>query len=68
MRPIAKAGRPPASVINQNMFAAVGFGGDATLLVHRGRDLEFMHAKDGSLLDRARADDSEFRCMVQARS
>ena len=49
------------------MFAAVGVGGDVTLLIHKGRELEFNHAKGESLLDRACADDSEFRCVLQAR-
>ncbi|CAK9015244.1 Adenosylhomocysteinase (S-adenosyl-L-homocysteine hydrolase) (AdoHcyase) [Durusdinium trenchii] len=41
-------------------------GGDATLLVHKGKELEAKFAKDGSLPDPASTTNAEFKCVLQA--
>merc|ERR1712127_338158 len=40
-------------------------GGDATLLVHKGREYELKYAKDGSLPDPSSTDNAEFKCILQ---
>merc|ERR1711934_395405 len=40
-------------------------GGDATLLIHKGKELEEKFAKDGSLPDPASTDNAEFKCVLQ---
>merc|ERR1711964_330509 len=40
-------------------------GGDATLLIHKGKEFEEKYAKDGSLPDPASTDDLEFKCILQ---
>merc|ERR1711957_558827 len=40
-------------------------GGDATLLMHKGTELEEKYAKDGSLPDPASTDNAEFKCILQ---
>merc|ERR1711967_157377 len=40
-------------------------GGDATLLMHKGKDFEEKYAKDGSLPDPASTDNAEFKCILQ---
>merc|ERR1712028_156743 len=40
-------------------------GGDATLLIHKGKELEAKYAKDGSLPDPASTDNAEFKCILQ---
>eukprot|EP00913_Durusdinium_trenchii_P019394 g18232.t1 len=40
-------------------------GGDATLLVHKGKELEEKFAKDGSLPDPASTTNAEFKCVLQ---
>ena len=40
-------------------------GGDATLLVHKGKELEAKFAKDGSLPDPASTTNAEFKCVLQ---
>jgi len=40
-------------------------GGDATLLMHKGKELEEKFAKDGSLPDPNSSDNPEFRCILQ---
>merc|ERR1712107_178763 len=40
-------------------------GGDATLLTHKGKELEEKHAKDGSLPDPNSTDNPEFKCVLQ---
>merc|ERR1711865_987625 len=40
-------------------------GGDATLLIHKGKELEAKFAKDGSLPDPASTDNAEFKCILQ---
>jgi adenosylhomocysteinase len=40
-------------------------GGDATLLIHKGKELEEKFAKDGSLPDPASTDNAEFKCILQ---
>merc|ERR1712210_345516 len=40
-------------------------GGDATLLIHKGKEFEEKHAKDGSLPDPASTDNAEFKCVLQ---
>merc|ERR1711988_1289984 len=40
-------------------------GGDATLLIHKGKEFEEKHAKDGSLPDPASTDNAEFKCILQ---
>merc|ERR1711907_447328 len=40
-------------------------GGDATLLIHKGKELEAKFAKDGSLPDPASTDNPEFKCVLQ---
>jgi len=40
-------------------------GGDATLLMHKGRELEEKFAKDGSLPDPNSTDNAEFKCVLQ---
>merc|ERR1712182_41204 len=39
--------------------------GDATLLIHRGKEFEEKYAKDGSLPDPASTDNAEFKCILQ---
>jgi len=39
-------------------------GGDATLLMHKGKELEEKYAKDGSLPDPNSTDNPEFRCIL----
>merc|ERR1711976_576308 len=40
-------------------------GGDATLLMHKGKELEEKFAKDGSLPDPNSTDNPEFKCVLQ---
>merc|ERR1712210_363562 len=40
-------------------------GGDATLLIHKGKEFEEKHAKDGSLPDPASTDNAELKCVFQ---
>merc|ERR1712241_977180 len=40
-------------------------GGDATLLVHKGKELEAKYAKDKSLPDPSSTDNPEFKCILQ---
>merc|ERR1712012_629955 len=40
-------------------------GGDATLLMHKGKEFEDKYAKDGSLPDPASTDNAEFKCVLQ---
>merc|ERR1712014_175317 len=40
-------------------------GGDATLLIHKGKELEEKHAKDGSLPDPSSTTNAEFKCILQ---
>merc|ERR1711935_921700 len=40
-------------------------GGDATLLIHKGKEFEAKFAKDGSLPDPASTDNAEFKCILQ---
>merc|ERR1712063_86251 len=40
-------------------------GGDATLLIHKGKELEEKFAKDGTLPDPASTDNAEFKCILQ---
>merc|ERR1712242_628123 len=40
-------------------------GGDATLLIHKGKEYEEKFAKDGSLPDPASTWDDEFKCILQ---
>merc|ERR1711979_80146 len=40
-------------------------GGDATLLIHKGREFEETFAKDGSLPDPSSTDNPEFKCVLQ---
>merc|ERR1712115_137142 len=40
-------------------------GGDATLLIHKGKEYEEKFAKDGSLPDPASTDSAEFKCILQ---
>merc|ERR1711881_325929 len=40
-------------------------GGDATLLVHKGKELEAKYAKDKSLPDPSSTDNAEFKCVLQ---
>merc|ERR1712072_751248 len=40
-------------------------GGDATLLVHKGKEYEAKFAKDGTLPDPASTDNAEFKCVLQ---
>merc|ERR1711881_188740 len=40
-------------------------GGDATMLIHKGKELEEKYAKDGSLPDPASTDNPEFKCVLQ---
>merc|ERR1712228_122099 len=40
-------------------------GGDATLLMHKGKEFEEKYAKDGSLPDPASTDNAEFKCILQ---
>merc|ERR1712124_77616 len=40
-------------------------GGDATLLIHKGKELEAKFAKDGSLPDPASTTNPEFKCVLQ---
>merc|ERR1712043_59889 len=40
-------------------------GGDATLLIHKGKELEAKYAKDKSLPDPASTDNAEFKCILQ---
>merc|ERR1712167_215529 len=40
-------------------------GGDATLLIHKGKELEAKFAKDGSLPDPSSTDNPEFECVLQ---
>merc|ERR1712213_77392 len=40
-------------------------GGDATLLIHKGKEYEEKFAKDGSLPDPASTDNTEFKCILQ---
>ena len=40
-------------------------GGDATLMVHKGKELEEKFAKDGSLPDPASTTNAEFKCVFQ---
>merc|ERR1712188_304756 len=43
----------------------MGDGGDATLLIHKGKEFEEKYAKDGSLPDPASTDNAEFKCILQ---
>jgi len=40
-------------------------GGDATLLIHKGKEYEEKFAKDGSLPDPASTDNPEFKCILE---
>merc|ERR1711971_1117137 len=40
-------------------------GGDATLLMHKGKELEAKFAKDGTLPDPASTENPEFKCILQ---
>merc|ERR1719194_92061 len=40
-------------------------GGDATLLIHKGREFEEKFAKDGSLPDPNSTDNAEFKCILE---
>merc|ERR1712021_278176 len=40
-------------------------GGDATLLMHKGKEMEEKFANDGSLPDPASTDNAEFKCILQ---
>jgi len=40
-------------------------GGDATLLIHKGKEFEAKFAKDGSLPDPASTTNPEFKCILQ---
>merc|ERR1719465_381099 len=40
-------------------------GGDATLLIHKGKEFEAKFAKDGSLPDPTSTDNPEFKCVLQ---
>merc|ERR1711920_32282 len=40
-------------------------GGDATLLIHKGKEFEEKFAKDGSLPDPASTENAEFKCILQ---
>merc|ERR1712051_625554 len=40
-------------------------GGDATLLIHKGKEFEAKYAKDGSLPDPSSTDNAEFKCILQ---
>merc|ERR1711934_1038085 len=40
-------------------------GGDATLLIHKGKEYEEKFAKDGSLPDPSKAAHAEFKCVLQ---
>jgi len=40
-------------------------GGDATLLIHKGKEFEDKYAKDGSLPDPASTTNAEFKCILQ---
>merc|ERR1711879_993822 len=40
-------------------------GGDATLLIHKGKEYEEKYAKDGSLPDPNSTDNAEFKCILQ---
>merc|ERR1711939_1224285 len=39
-------------------------GGDATLLIHKGKEFEEKYAKDGTLPDPASTDNAEFKCIL----
>jgi len=39
-------------------------GGDATLLIHKGKEFEEKFAKDGTLPDPASTDNAEFKCIL----
>ena len=40
-------------------------GGDATLLIHKGKEFEEKFAKDGSLPDPSSTTNAEFKCILQ---
>merc|ERR1712010_427380 len=40
-------------------------GGDATLLIHKGKEFEAKFAKDGTLPDPTSTDNPEFKCVLQ---
>ncbi|CAE8732308.1 unnamed protein product [Polarella glacialis] len=40
-------------------------GGDATILIHKGKEFEDKYAKDGSLPDPASTTNAEFKCILQ---
>merc|ERR1719380_427835 len=40
-------------------------GGDATLLIHKGKEFEAKFAKDGTLPDPTSTDNPEFKCVMQ---
>jgi len=40
-------------------------GGDATLLIHKGKEFEGKYAKDKSLPDPSSTDNAEFKCILQ---
>merc|ERR1712166_375187 len=40
-------------------------GGDATMLIHKGKEFEEKYAKDKSLPDPASTDNAEFKCVLQ---
>jgi len=48
-----------------NCDLLVDDGGDATLLIHKGKELEAKFAKDGSLPDPASTTNPEFKCILQ---
>merc|ERR1711933_535864 len=47
------------------MGQLVDDGGDATLLIHKGKEFEDKYARDGSLPDPASTDNAEFKCILQ---
>merc|ERR1712211_138817 len=40
-------------------------GGDATLLIHKGKEFEEKYAKDGTLPDPSSTDNAEFKCILE---
>merc|ERR550534_3024722 len=48
-----------------NIFSTQDHAGDATLLIHKGKEYEEKFAKDGSLPDPNSTDNAEFKCILQ---
>merc|ERR1712076_294394 len=40
-------------------------GGDATLLIHKGKEFEALYAKDGTLPDPSSTSNAEYKCILQ---